>query len=86
MNQEIISDNNSNKGLSDKALLNIQAETDKGEVLILKEFSSFRTPLGNEVVKVITLPDFFTPPAMRKAGKAWPENIVNLKFKDDLFF
>jgi len=62
------------------------AETDKGEVLILKEFSSFRTPLGNEVVKVITPPDFFTPPAMRKAGKVWPENIVNLKFKDDLFF
>lgn len=62
------------------------AETEKGESLILKEFSSFRTPLGNEVVKVITPPNFFMPKGMRKPDKVWPENAVNREFKNDLFF
>ncbi|TKJ35678.1 MAG: hypothetical protein CEE38_13775 [Planctomycetes bacterium B3_Pla] len=61
-------------------------ETEKGDLLILKEFSSFRTPLGNEVMKVVTPPDFFISPAIDKAEKVWPEKVVDLKFKDDLFF
>ncbi len=62
------------------------AETERGESLILKEFSSFRTPLGNEVVKVITPASFFIPKALREGKKDWPESFVNLRFKDVLFF
>jgi len=60
--------------------------SERGESLILKEFSSFRTPLGDEVVKVITPPYFFIPKAMRKPDKRWPENVVNANFKKEIFF
>lgn len=60
--------------------------TEIGKDLILKEFSSFRTPLGDEVVKVITPANFFIPKTLRKIKKGWPESVVNLKFKNDLFF
>jgi len=51
-------------------------ESEKGESLILKEFSSFRTPLGDEVVKAVTPSQFFTPKPLRK-GNTWPRDIVN---------
>lgn len=61
-------------------------KAEKGQSLILKEFSSFRTPLGDEVIKVITPQNFFIPKSIRGPKKSWPTNVVNLKFKDDLFF
>lgn len=61
-------------------------ESEKGESLILKEFSSFRTPLGDEVVKVITPPKFFMTKSVKKGDKNWPEDIVNADFKKDLSF
>lgn len=61
------------------------SDAEKGESLLLKEFSSFRTPLGNEVAKVIAPPTFF----LLKTGKEkrdWPKDFINPQFKDDLFF
>ena len=53
-----------------------------GEDLILKEFSSFRTPLGNYVVKVITPPDFFISGVGKRVDELWPENVVNPSYKN----
>lgn len=58
----------------------INKGTERGEGLILKEFSSFRTPLGNEVVKVITPPDFFV--GKKNSKKDWPEKVINEKYKN----
>ena len=53
-----------------------------GEDLIQKEFSSFRTPLGNYVVNVITPPDFFISADGKRNNDLWPENVVNQRYKD----
>lgn len=53
---------------------------EKGEGLILKEFSSFRTPLGSEVVKVIVPPGFFVSKAAN-SKKDWPEKIIDSKYR-----
>jgi hypothetical protein len=59
---------------------NTDKKTEKGEALILKEFSSFRTPLGNEIVKVITPPDFFV--GNNNSKKDWPDKIIDEKFRN----
>lgn len=60
---------------------NIDEEMEKGEGLILKEFSSFRTPLGNEVVKVVIPPDFFIKERTNSKND-WPDKIINAKYKN----
>lgn len=55
-------------------------KTEKGEALILKEFSSFRTPLGSEIVKVIVPSDFFVVRNNSKSG--WPDKIINEKYRN----
>jgi hypothetical protein len=55
-------------------------KTERGEALILKEFSSFRTPLGNEVIKVITPPDLFI--GKKNSMKDWPDKIINGKYRN----
>jgi hypothetical protein len=56
---------------------------EKGEVLILKEFSSFRTPLGDSVVKVITPPHFFID--IKSVNDSdWPGRIVNKEFYKEI--
>lgn len=60
-----------------------EKEQEKGESIILKEFSSFRTPLGDSVVKVITPPNFFINDKVT-TEKDWPEGYVNKKFNKDV--
>lgn len=50
----------------------------------LEEFSSWRTPLGHEVVKAITPRRFFIPKSERPPGAQWPEDFINRDFQSAL--
>src|SRR5574341_1745771 len=65
---------------------NPSAGSEKGDNLILKEFSSFRTPLGNEVVKVVTPPGFFRRKDTVGRFSKWPREVVNDNFKNTISF
>ncbi len=56
------------------------SNAEKGDSLVLKEFSSFRTPLGDAIVKVILPPDFFVPVKLRKQQPIWPADFINAEF------
>ncbi len=45
------------------------------------EFSSFRTPLGNAVVKTIAPHNLFMEEYNIQHDKSWPENAINPKFR-----
>lgn len=59
---------------------------EKGESLILKEFSSFRTPLGDAIVKVITPSGFFVPATARKQQPMWPTDFISPEFRHQNVF
>lgn len=61
-----------------------QLDTEPGANRVLKEFSTFRTPLGDAVVRVIVPPKFFVPPDQRDRDKPWPEGFVNPSFSEGL--
>lgn len=51
-----------------------------GKDILFKEFSSFRTPLGEEVISVIVPPDFYME-ATKNILQEWPAGIVNSRYK-----
>ena len=54
---------------------------ERGKDLILKEFSSFRTPLGDAVALVIAPPGFYVDNLPKKDKLIWPDDYVSKKFK-----
>lgn len=54
--------------------------TEKGQHLPLKEFSSFRTPLGSAVAAAIAPPEFYKTPKRR--ARTWrPSNYVSAQYR-----
>jgi len=54
--------------------------TEKGSDMLLKEFSSFRTPLGNAVAAMIAPPDFYLSQISDKSNNKWPDDYVSNKY------
>ena len=55
--------------------------TEKGKDLLLKEFSSFRTPLGNAVATMIAPPDFYRSQITFKLTNKWPDDYISNIYK-----
>ena len=53
---------------------------EKGKDLILKEFSSFRTPLGDAVAVMIAPPGFYPEQMPDKADRIWPDDHISKAF------
>lgn len=58
----------------------LREDEEKGKDLILKEFSSFRTPLGDAVADMIAPPGFFPEKIPEKAPRHWPEDYIGEAF------
>lgn len=50
---------------------------EKGKDLILKEFSSFRSPLGDALASVIAPPGFFRDNISKDTNNIWPEDHIS---------
>jgi hypothetical protein len=55
----------------------IAADEEKGKDLILKEFSSFRTPLGDAVAAVIAPPSFYKEDVESEKELNWPDDHIS---------
>ncbi len=54
---------------------------ERGKDLILKEFSSFRTPLGDAVVTMIAPPGFYKSVTSSTSNLEWPNDYINKLFR-----
>ena len=54
---------------------------EKGKDLILKEFSSFRTPLGDAVAAVIAPPKFYKERLPKNKRLTWPYDYISKEFR-----
>ncbi len=61
---------------------NLEEGEEKGKDLILKEFSSFRTPLGNIVAEMIAPPAFYPEKIPEKVDRHWPEDYIGGVFRN----
>jgi hypothetical protein len=59
-----------------------QSDGGREKDIILKEFSSFRTPLGDAVASVIAPPGFFLDNIIRKPQMEWPVSHVSSEFRN----
>ena len=58
------------------------ADEERGKDLLLKEFSSFRTPLGNAVASVIAPPGFYRGDIPYEKALRWPDDHVSGIFRN----
>jgi len=55
---------------------------ERGKNLILKEFSSFRTPLGDAVAAMIAPPIFYLEQKPEKTDLNWPDDYISKAFRN----
>lgn len=60
----------------------IDESEEKGGNLILKEFSSFRTPLGDAVTAMIAPPGFYLEQVPEKIDPIWPDDYIGKAFRN----
>ena len=54
---------------------------ERGKDLISKEFSSFRTPLGDAVAAMIAPPGFYPENVSEKENMQWPRDYISEMFR-----
>jgi hypothetical protein len=59
-----------------------RTDEERGKDLILKEFSSFRTPLGDAVAAVIAPPEFYREDVSSEKALKWPDDHVSSVFRN----
>jgi hypothetical protein len=55
---------------------------EKGMDLVLKEFSSFRTPLGDAVAAMTAPPGFYPKNVSQKEDMKWPVDYIGKTYQD----